>query len=120
MGYLVVPSGRLHLPQSDEAAAAAAAMTAMTGRSGWFDPGDPTASQTLTELGRWVAASIERDGDWIEFGPEDLGDAKWSEQAEAFYRALAPFVRSGTVHIEGEDGGQWSYTYADGQVTEAE
>ena len=27
-------------------------------------------------------------------------------------------VRSGTVHIEGEDGARWSYTYADGQVTQ--
>ena len=66
----------------------------------------------------WAAgASITRDGDWIEFALDDEGDPKWSDQAAAFYVAIAPFVRSGTVEIRGEDGARWSYTYADGQVS---
>ncbi|MFC0031891.1 hypothetical protein ACFFMM_20420 [Micromonospora chaiyaphumensis] len=65
-----------------------------------------------------AGASVVRDGDWIEFGYDDEGDPKWSDQATAFYVAIAPFVRSGTVHVEGEDGARWSYTYAGGQVTQ--
>jgi hypothetical protein len=65
-----------------------------------------------------AAASITCDGDWIEFGYDDAGDPKWSERATAFYVAIAPFVRSGTVHIEGEHTAHWSYTYADGQITQ--
>ncbi|MEU4473793.1 hypothetical protein [Micromonospora sp. NPDC023888] len=118
MGYVVRPSGRLNLQESDDAAAAAAAQAAMAGRAGWY-PADGSASiDTLAELGEAARASIIRDGDWIEFGYDDEGDPKWSDQATAFYVAIAPFVRSGTVHIEGEDGARWSYTYADGQVTQ--
>ncbi len=63
----------------------------------------------------FAAASITRDGDRIEFGRGN-GDGKWSDQATAFYVEIAPFVRSGTVHLYGE--GAWSHTYAAGQVTQ--
>ncbi|MGW0433609.1 hypothetical protein ACWDV4_13860 [Micromonospora sp. NPDC003197] len=118
MGYLVEPSGRLHLPQSDDAAAVAAAKAAMAEPPGWFAPDEPAASETLAEIAEAAAAFISRDGDWIEFGYDDAGDPKWSDQATAFYVAIAPFVRSGVVHIKGEDGSRWSYTYAHGQITQ--
>ncbi|MEK8109731.1 hypothetical protein NKG94_45390 [Micromonospora sp. M12] len=72
----------------------------------------------MVDLAVTARASITRDGDWLEFGADDEGDPKWSDQATALYVAIAPFVRSGTVHIEGEDGARWSYTYADGHVTQ--
>ncbi|MET7878806.1 hypothetical protein ACPXB1_21065 [Micromonospora sp. DT68] len=118
MGYLVTPSGRLHLSQSDDAAAVGAAGAAMAARDGWFAPDAAPSTTTLADLAEAAGASITRDGDWIEFGHDDAGDPKWSAQATAFYVAIAPFVRRGTVHIEGEDGASWSYTYADGQVTQ--
>ncbi|MET8039548.1 hypothetical protein ABZU25_01640 [Micromonospora sp. NPDC005215] len=118
MGYVVRPSGRLHLPESDDTAAAAAAQAAMAGQAGWYKPDASPSIDRLADLAEEARASIIRDGDWIEFGYDDEGDPKWSNQVTAFYVAIAPFVRSGTVHIEGEDGSRWSYTYADGQITQ--
>jgi hypothetical protein len=121
MGYLVEPAGRLHLPEADDAAAGAAVKTAWADRPGWFKGDAPDAvpsSDTLADIAEYAGASITRDGDWIEFGHDDAGDPKWSEQATAFYVEIAPFVRSGTVHVEGEDGARWSYIYADGQITQ--
>ncbi|MGY0007610.1 hypothetical protein [Micromonospora sp. I033] len=116
MGYLVEPSGRLNLPESDDVAAVAAVRAAWAGRDGWFDPEVLPPSDTLADIAWGAAASINRDGDWIEFGHDDEGDPKWSDQATAFYVAIAPFVRSGAVQIEGEDGARWSYTYGGGRV----
>ncbi|MEU8209002.1 hypothetical protein AB0B85_07355 [Micromonospora sp. NPDC049044] len=118
MGYAVNPSGRVHLPESDDAAAAAAAQAAMAERVGWYNPDTVPPVGTVTDLADEASASIIRDGDWLEFGFDDAGDPKWSNQATAFYVAIAPFVRSGTVDIEGEDGARWSYTYANGQITQ--
>lgn len=118
MGYLVKPSGRLHLPESDDVAAAVAVQAAMSVRRGWFTPDAPSSNHTLADMATNAGASIVRDGDWIEFGYDDEGDPKWSDQAEAFYVAIASFVRSGVVQIEGEDGATWSYTYDDGQVVQ--
>ncbi|MEU8128198.1 hypothetical protein AB0B68_13355 [Micromonospora sp. NPDC049049] len=118
VGYTVWPSGRLHLPESDDAAAVAAAKAAMAEQAGWYKPDESPSDDTLVDIACEARASIVRDGDWIEFDHDGEGDPKWSYQAIAFYVAIAPFVRSGTVHIEGEDGARWSYTYADGQVTQ--
>lgn len=118
MGYLVEPSGRLNLPESDEVAAVAAVKAAMAVRDGWFKPNVFPSNDTLADMAEAAGASIIRYGDWIEFGYDDEGDPKWSDQATAFYVAIAPFVRSGIVHIEGEDSARWSYTYADGQITQ--
>ncbi|MGI5523371.1 hypothetical protein ACQEUX_20930 [Micromonospora sp. CA-259024] len=118
MGYLVMPSGRLNIPKSDEVATVAAVRAAMAVRDGWFNPDVSPPDDTLADMAEAAGASIVRDGDWIEFGHDDEGDPKWSDQATAFYVAIAPFVRSGIVHIEGEDGSRWSYTYADGQITQ--
>ncbi|HZM82360.1 MAG TPA: hypothetical protein VFC19_42110 [Candidatus Limnocylindrales bacterium] len=117
MGYNVGPSGRLNVLEADDDAALAAVRAACAEQKGWFDPDQSSRSQTLADMA-WVgAASITRDGDWIEFGPSN-GDPKWSHQATAFYVAMAPFVHSGVIHFDGEDGAQWSYTYADGQITQ--
>lgn len=118
MGYLVRPSGRLNLPESDDVAAVAAVQAAMAGRDGWYKPQALPSNDTLADMAEVAGASIIRDGDWIEFGYDDEGDPKWSDQATAFYVAIAPFVRSGIVQIEGEDGARWSYIYADGQITQ--
>ncbi len=121
VGYMVEPSGRLNLPESDDAAAVAAVKAAWADRRGWFNPQAPDAfgpSDTLVDIARYASASITRDGDWIEFAYDDEGDPKWSEQATAFYVAIAPFVRSGMVHLQGEDDSRWSYTYGDGQITQ--
>jgi hypothetical protein len=117
VGYLVEPSGRLNLSESDAAAAVADVKAAWAVRDGWFNPDVFPSSGTLTDIAWAAAASITRDGDWIEFSHSE-GDPKWSDQATAFYVAIAPFVRSGIVHIHGEDGARWSYTYADGQMTQ--
>lgn len=117
MGYNVEPSGRLNISESDDAAALAAVEAACAERRGWFKPDLSSRSETLADLAWVAAASITRDGDWIEFSLSK-GDPKWSAQATAFYVAIAPFVRSGIVHFQGEDGARWSYTYADGQITQ--
>ncbi|MEO3769630.1 hypothetical protein [Micromonospora sp. B9E7] len=118
MGYSVSPSGRLHLPESADVAAAAAVKAVLTERNAWHRPDASSSSETLTDIAEVARASITRDGDWIEFGHDDEGDPKWSDRATAFYVAIAPFVRSGVVDIEGEDGARWSYTYAAGQITQ--
>jgi hypothetical protein len=118
VGYNVSTSGRLHLPKSDDAAAVAAVKAACVGRRGWFDPDESSPSDTLADIA-WVGvASVTRDEDWIEFAHDDEGDPKWSHQATAFYLAIAPFVRSGIVQFIGETDERWSYTYADGQITQ--
>jgi hypothetical protein len=114
----VEPSGRLHLPQADDAAAVAAVKAAWVAQGGGLDLDEFPPSDTLADIAWVAAASITRDGDWIEFGHDDAGDPKWSDQATAFYVEIAPFVRSGTVHILGEHAARWSYTYADGQITQ--
>ncbi|GAA2355791.1 hypothetical protein Cme02nite_48620 [Catellatospora methionotrophica] len=115
------PSGQVDLPEELDAAAVAAVKAAWSGRRGWYKP-DSAATyvpgETLSDIAGYAGASIKRDGDRITFGHDDEGDPKWSEQATAFYVAIAPFVLTGAVHIEGEDGGRWSYTYADGQLTQ--
>jgi hypothetical protein len=119
MGYGVHPQGRLIVPESDDAAAVAAVRTALLGRKGRFDPEDFPPGATLTDIGPAIArAKITRDEDAIVLDFDDEGDPKWSDHAIAFYVAIAPFVRSGTVDIEGEDGARWSYVYADGQITQ--
>jgi hypothetical protein len=110
MGYLVRPSGRLRLPAVDENAA----VRAVTAASGAAEP-----AGTLADIA-WIGiAALTRKGDWIEFGPDDQGDPKWSDEATEFYVAIAPFVREGTVRFEGEDGAEWSYSYADGRIKQA-
>jgi len=114
MGYSVWTSGRLHLPEADEAAAVAAVRAAWAAHNDRLDPG----RGALAGIAWVAAASIARDGDWIACGTDGDGDAKWSDLATAFYVGLAPFVRSGTVELEGEDGARWSYAYAGGAVTQ--
>jgi len=118
VGYHVVPSGRLHLPEADDNTAVAAVEAAWALREGRHDQAESPPSTTLVDIAWAAAASIIRDGDWIEFGHDDEGDPKWSDWVTAFFVAIAPFVRSGTVHIEGEDGSRWSYTHAAGQITQ--
>jgi hypothetical protein len=118
VGYSVWPTGRLHLPESDDAAATAAAKAAMAEQSHWYEPDMADVNDRLVDIACEARASITRDGNWIEFDHDDEGDPKWSKQAIAFYVAIAPFVRSGAVHIEGEDGASWSYIYADGRMTQ--
>lgn len=119
MGYHVMPAGRLHLPEAEDANAVAAVVAAWAALGDGFDPESFPPTDTLADIAEEAAAAVTRDGDWIEFAYDDAGDPKWSAQATAFYVAIAPFVRSpGTVHIEGEDGAQWSYSYADGRITQ--
>lgn len=112
------PSGRLQLPEADDAAAVQAVMAACAAPGDGFDPQAADPAETLVDIAWMGAASITRDGDWIEFGFDEAGDPKWSRSVTAFYVAIAPFVRGGTVHIDGEDGARWSYTYADGRIAQ--
>ena len=114
----MAPSGRLHLPETDDDAAVAAAKAAWATRGDRYGLDQSPPSETLSDIAWAAAAALTRDGDWIEFEYDDEGDPKWSHHATAFYVAIAPFVRSGTVHIEGEDGSAWSYTYANGQISQ--
>ena len=120
MGYLVETTGRLLLPSDREGAAFNALTVAMAERDGWFDPEDdewPVSS--LADLAPFAAASVERDGEWLVLATDEEGDPKWSEQATAFYAELAGWVSDGTVHISGEDGAEWSYAFAQGQLTQS-
>ncbi|RLK09559.1 hypothetical protein DER29_6085 [Micromonospora sp. M71_S20] len=112
------PSGRLHLPAADDAAAVCAvkAVWATQGDRGRLGGSDP--AETLADIAWEAAASAKRGGDWIEFSFDEAGDPKWSDAATAFYVAIGPFVREGTVHINGGDGSRWSYTYADGRIAQ--
>ncbi|SDZ47786.1 hypothetical protein SAMN05421684_5497 [Asanoa ishikariensis] len=114
----MLPSGRLHLPASDDAAAVVAVKAAWAGLKRPFDPAGWPPDDTLSDIAWAAAASVTRDGDSIELGHDDEGDPKWSDTSTAFYVAIAPFVRSGTVDIEGEDGATWSYTYGGGKITQ--
>jgi hypothetical protein len=114
VGYSVRTSGRLHLPEAHDDAAVTAVKAAWATRSAGLD----LSSATLAGIAWVAAASITRDGDWIGVGSDEDGDAKWSDLATAFYVELAPFVRAGAVHVEGEDEERWSYDYAGGTITQ--
>lgn len=118
MGYAVVPAGRLHLPESEDGAAVAAVRAAWAVRTGRPRPETVDRSATLADIVWAAAGALTRDGDWIEFAFDEEGDPKWSDWATAFYVAIAPFVREGTVHFDGEDGSHWSYTYTGGGITQ--
>ncbi|GIF23789.1 hypothetical protein Ate02nite_65190 [Paractinoplanes tereljensis] len=110
------PSGRLHLAEADDAAAVAVVKAAWAIRDSGLDLERFPPSDTLAAIAWVAAASITRDGDWLEFADDAVGDPKWSDLATAFYVAISPFVRSGVVEVQGEDE-RWSYTYASGTIT---
>lgn len=62
---------------------------------------------------RYEAEQLE-NGDVIltEFNGEKLGDDVY------LYQVIAPYVAGkGKISISGEDGGKWSYDFADGEMT---
>lgn len=119
MGYLVETTGRLLIPLDREGAAVAALTVAMADRDGWFNPEDgewPVSS--LADLAPFAAASVEREGEWLVLATDEDGDPKWSEQATAFYAELATWVSEGAVIVSGEDGAEWRYIFAGGELTQ--
>lgn len=116
MGYLVTTSGRLRLPVSQEDAALTAARQQMLATdSGWLS--DDLETATLHDLAQFAASCrLERTGEDLFCHTDEDGDPKWSEQATAFWTALAPYVGEGRVDLEGEDDERWSYLFADGSV----
>lgn len=120
MGYTVETDGKVLLPRDREQAAFESLSAAMADRQGWFHPDDPEwPVRSLTELVSFVAAAVDRDGDWLLLTTDEEGDPKWSEQATAFYTELASWVTEGSVVLSGEDGLEWSYTYGGGRLTQS-
>lgn len=116
MGYTMGTDGSVVLPAEVEADAFDAAGAAMAPLQGWYPTdGDPDA-HTLDDLARFVGAALTRDGDRLVFGTDEEGDPKWSDQATAFYLALASHVTSGEVRFVGEDGLEWRYRYENGSL----
>jgi hypothetical protein len=111
VGYLVATTGRLLLPQGVERQALTVAEHRMAGRDGWLDADRLAGVDTLAELAAYAGVTLTRQGDWLMVATDHRGDPKWSDQAEEFYRSLAGFVGQGEVHLRGEDGSTWSYTY---------
>ena len=119
MGYHVETTGRVLLPLDRESAAFDALTAAMADRDGWFDPDDDEwPVSTLADLAPFVGTSLEREGDWIVLATDEAGDAKWSEQATAFYAELARWASEGTVVLTGEDDTEWSYVFTGGALTQ--
>lgn len=119
MGYLVATTGRLLLPQHLERQALTVAEHRVAGRDGWFDP-DTDHVDTLGDLAAVAGVTLTREGDWLTVATDHQGDPKWSDQAEEFYRALGGFVQQGEVHLRGEDGSTWSYSYSPDGLQEHE
>ena len=119
MGYLVESSGRVTLPESAEHGAAAHArqrMLAVEG-SGWLRD-DEVA--TLGELAEFAAGTeLTRDGDDLVVTTSEGSDPKWSDQARAFWEALAEQGAVGRVDVEGEDESRWSYVLAGGRLEQS-
>lgn len=111
VGYLVATTGRLLLPSELERQALTVAEHRMSARQGWFDP-DAGHVDSLADLATYAGVSLARDGEWLTLTTDHGGDPKWSEQAEEFYRSLSGFVQEGEVHLRGEDGSVWSYSYS--------
>lgn len=111
VGYLVATTGRLLLPSELERQALTVAEHRMSARQGWFDP-DAGHVDSLADLAAYAGVHLIREGEWLTLATDHGGDPKWSEQAEEFYRALSDFVQEGEVHLRGEDGSAWSYTYS--------
>ncbi len=112
-------TGRVLLPVDREDAAVEALTAALAERDGWFHPDEEWPVITLAEVASFAAAAVERTGDWLVLATDEDGDPKWSEQATAFYVELASWVTEGIVHLSGEDGMEWSYSYADGRVKQS-
>jgi hypothetical protein len=117
VGYLVATTGRLLLPSGLERQALTVAEHRMSARQGWFDP-DAGHVDSLDDLAAYAGVRLQRDGEWLTLTTDHDGDPKWSEQAEEFYRSLSDFVQEGEVHLRGEDGSTWSYTYAGGALAQ--
>lgn len=118
MGYWIGTSGRVVLPEHDEARALALARERMlraTG-SGWLTPDEPVS--TLDDLARFAGTTVEREGDVLVFAVDEEGDPKWSDQATAFWTALGEVATAGRVEIEGEDGARWSYDFTPGGLVQ--
>ena len=108
------------LPLDREGAAFEALTVAMADRDGWFDPEDDEWQvSSLADLAPVAATSVKREGEWLVLATDEEGDPKWSEQATAFYAELAQWVSEGTVLVSGEDGAEWSYTFAEGRLTQS-
>jgi hypothetical protein len=58
----VQPSGRLHLPATDDAAAVAALKAEMLIRRGWFTDADSEPGDTLADVAWAAAAAVTRVG----------------------------------------------------------
>ncbi|QYJ03873.1 OprD family porin [Nocardioides panacisoli] len=114
MGYSMATAGLLVLPAEQEPRALDAARGAMAPLQGWFD-GDADLG-TLDDLARYVGAAVTRDGERLLLATDEDGDPKWSDQATAFYLAIAPFVSAGEVRFVGEDERSWQYRYEDGAL----
>jgi hypothetical protein len=119
MGYAMETTGRLLLPVDRESAAFDAVSAAIAGRDGWYDPDDAWPITSVADLATVAGASAEREGEWLVLGTDEEGDPKWSDQATAFYVGLARWVSEGSVLLSGEDGTEWSYSYADGAVSQS-
>ncbi|MBS43343.1 MAG: hypothetical protein CMH83_09325 [Nocardioides sp.] len=122
MGYTVEATGAVVLPADREQAAYDAAREAMTAHQGWFsvdlvdDPESPVTD--LSSLVDFAGAAMTRDGDRLLVSPAVDSDPKWSDQATAFWVALAPYADAGMVAFEGEDGETWMYRYLDGVLVQ--
>lgn len=120
MGYGVETTGRLLLPADREGAAFDAVSAAMAAQDGWYDSDDDQWPITsLADLATVAGAGVEREGEWLVLDTDEEGDPKWSDQATSFYVELAPWVGEGSVLLSGEDGTEWSYSYADGAIRQS-
>ena len=109
-------SGRVLLPEEKERAALPA-LRAGVGTQGGSLPAEAPLN-TLEELAGLAGARAVRDGDWVLLATDKTGEPKWSQQASAFYVALAPWVSQGEVRLTGEDGTRWSYSYSPAGVAQ--
>jgi hypothetical protein len=117
VGYLVETRGALVLPADREAAAFVSARAAMLAADGGLQEDQEVEDLAgLAELAPDVA--LTREGDTVSCETGEAGDPKWSDQATAFWHALAPFVVSGRVDFQGEDGSRWSYVFEGGRLTQ--
>ena len=116
MSYAVETTGTLLLPEELERQALTVLEVELAGRQGAFD--DFQHVDDLASLARFAGAEVRRDGEQIRLSTAAASSPEWSDQATAFYVAIAPFVHSGMIMFVGEDGARWSYTYADGRITQ--
>lgn len=115
MGYLVVTSGRILLPEPLEGQALAVLEVELGPLQGPFDADDLSVLgspvESFADLAAVAGVRMVREAEWLSVSTDLEGEPTWSDQAAAFWTGLGRFATDGEIVVRGADGATWGYRY---------